>query len=140
MPDPNTVLVISTFGVPRYSARGLVQTLAPIATALQRTINGELQDVLAPQFRKFASSIIGTDQTPPANSGLWPGQLVTVDCIAELAYLTATGSAERAVVASRTEGEWTFFRPRLSMRIADWSTRTDEWGATVGWQLDLLEA
>jgi hypothetical protein len=66
---------------------------------------------------------------------------VTVDCVAELSYKTAVGSPDRPVVtdSSRTDGDWTFYRPQLTMRVTSYSTQTDEYGAAVGWQLDLEE-
>ena len=134
-----TLLVIAAAGVPPYSARGLTQTLVPLGGAMRRTINGTLTDVSASQFRKYSSVITCTDQQPPAMSGVWPGQTLTVDCVAELSYLTATGSPERTVVATRTEGLFTFYRPRLTMKVADWNTRTDEYGARIGWELTLEE-
>ena len=138
MPD----LVITGIGLPPASIRGVTQTLRPIAAAQQsmRTVNGALVDVSAAAMRKYASTITCRDQAPPALSGVWPGALVTVDCVAELVYATATGTPERTVVESRADGDFTFYRPRLSMRVLSWSTDRDEWGAVVGWSMELEEA
>ena len=138
MPD----LVIAGIGLPPASIRGVTQTLVPIAASAQlmRTVNGTLVDVSAAAFRKYASTIRCTDQAPPALDGIWPGALVTVDCIAELAFETATGAAERIIVASRVEGAFTFYRPRLAMRVLSFETERDEWGAAVAWTLSLEEA
>ena len=141
-PDDTTNLVLTGIGIPPYSARGLEQTLAPIESAgfFARTVDGTLVDLSATQFRKYRSTITGSDQQPPAYDGVWGGQIVSVDCIAELAYETATGgSPEKTVVSSREEGDWTFYRPRLSMMVIDFRTITDEYGARVGWELDLEE-
>jgi hypothetical protein len=142
MPD-TTLLVLSGFGVPPYSARGLTQTLDPIAGAavLRRTVNGDLVDRSAPQFRKYQSSISCADQQAPALEGIWPGQAVTVDCVAELAYLTMTDAPSRPVVedSSREEGDFTFYRPRLTMRVVGFSQSRDEYGAVTSWKLDLEE-
>lgn len=144
----STLLVISAIGVPPYSARGLTQTLEPIPASqnLRRTVNGELADVSATQFRKYRSVITCTDQQPPAMSAAWPGLELTVDCIAELAYLTATGSPDRVLAdvdsgseASRVEDDFTFYRPQLTMRLVTFRTQTDEYGATVAWSLELEE-
>lgn len=144
MSTDTTVLTISGVGVTPYSARGLVQSLEPIGAAVQmrRTVNGELRDISMAQFRKYRSTISGSDQQPPAVGGLWPGQLVTVGCIAELAYQTATGSPERPAVpgSSRVEGDFTFFRPSLQMRVTAFSMSADEWRAGVQWSLSLEEA
>lgn len=139
-----TLLVLTGIGVTPYSARGLTQTLEPIpgSVALRRTVNGALIDVSAPQFRKYQSTISCTDQQAPALNGVFPGLQVTVDCVAELAYATSGGSPDRTVVpgSSRTEDAFTFYRPRLVMIVTGYRTTTDEYGAAVGWQLDLEEA
>ena len=144
MTTDSTLLVLSGIGIPPYSARGLTQTLAPIAAAasLRRTVNGALVDLSASQFRKYASTITCTDQQAPALDGIWPGAVVVVDCVAELAYaldLVSTAGPEREVVASREEGDWVFYRPRLTMRVTGFEVSRDEWGAAVGWKLDLEE-
>ena len=138
-----SVLSLSGFGVPPYSARGASQTLEPIGQAqqLRRTINASLIDISRPEFRKYRSTISCSDQQPPAMGGVWPGQIVTVDCIAELSYKTSGGSPARTVVSgsSRTEGDFTFYRPSLSMRVVNFSQDTDEYGAVVSWTLELEE-
>jgi len=140
----DTVLVITGAEITPYSARGLTQTLQPIAAAasLRRTVNGTLVDLSVPEFRKYASQISCDDMAVPALDGIWPGQEVTVDCVAELSYRTAGGTAARPVVAgsSYTEGDFTFYRPQLTMRIIAFDTRKDEWGAVVGWQMQLEES
>lgn len=138
-----TLLSISGIDVPPYASRGLTQTLEPIDQAKQtrRTVNGTLKDISAAQFQKYKSTITCTDQQSPGLDGVWPGQQVTVDCVSELSYLTSGGSPERSVVSgsSRTDGNWTFYRPQLVMRVISYSIQTDEYGAAVGWQLDLEE-
>jgi hypothetical protein len=81
-----TLLTLSGIGIPEYSARGLTQTLEPIDAAHQtrRTVNGELDDLSYAQFRKYKSTISGNDQEPPAVDGVWPGRVVTVECVTEL--------------------------------------------------------
>src|SRR5262245_53247805 len=143
-PPPNgqTALVLSVMGVPLYSARGLSQTLEPIDAAanMRRSINGILTDVAHTQFRKYKSKISCTDQRAPAFDGAWPGLTVVVDCVAYLCY-PITGSPDRTVIAgsSYTEGSFTFYRPRLTMMIIANSAKTDEWDATVPWEIDLEE-
>lgn len=138
-----TLLVLSTFGVPPYSARGLTQTLEPIeaSVVMRRTVNGALLDLSASQFRKYRSTIACDDQQPPAVDGVWPGRLVTVDCAAELSFLTSGGSPGRPVVtgSSRVEGVFTFYRPQLSMRVTAFSVNRDEYNAAVNWQMTLEE-
>jgi hypothetical protein len=138
----DTLLTITGLITP-FSARGLQQTLEPIeqATSLRRTVNGSLVDLSVAAFRKYTSTISCTDQRVPALNGAWPGVQVTVDCITELAYVTSGGSAGRTIVpgSSRVEGTFTFYRPRLTMRITNWQTNVDEYGASVGWTLRLEE-
>lgn len=139
----STLLVISGIAIPPYSARALSQTLFPIAAASQmrRTINGALVDISSSLFRKYGSVISCTDQQHPALNGIWPGLQVTVDCISELSYTTSGGSADRVVVSgsSRTSGTFTFYRPRLTMRVMNYDVNFDEWGASVSWSLSLEE-
>src|SRR5436309_12059154 len=98
--NDNTLLALTGIGIPDYSARGLTQTLEPIeaAASLRRTVNGGLKDLSFAQFRKYRSTISCRDQEPPAVDGVWPGQVVTIDCIAELSYPTG-GSSARPVVS-----------------------------------------
>lgn len=141
----STVLRLSGIGVPEFSARGLTQTLEPVdaAAVIRRTVNGSLVDLSDVSFRKYKSTITGGDMIAPGFNGIWPGQVVTVDCIAELAYFSgASGDLpDRPVVSgsSRTEGDWTYYRPQLVMMVTGFNVDTDEWGAKVGWSLALEE-
>ena len=136
MPD----LVIAGIGLPPASIRGVTQTLEPIqaASQLMRTVNGALVDVSAAAFRKYASAIQCSDQAPPALDGIWPGALVTVDCIAELVHPVG-GTPTRPVVESRTEGGFVFYHPRLTMLVTAFNLDRDEWGAVVSWSMTLEE-
>ena len=133
-------------GVNQYSARGLQGTLAPIALArgddkLARTVNGTLVSLAAPQMRKYRLEVSGDDQAPPALDGLWVGMLVHVDCHVELAYLTAGGSPGRTAVAgsTRTEGDYSYYRPSFQMLVVELQTARQEWAAAVSWSLVLEE-
>lgn len=138
-----TLLEITGIDVPPYASRGLTQTLEPIEQAKQtrRTVNGSLKDISAIQFQKYKSTISCTDQQSPGLDGIWPGVSVTVKCVAELSYKTAGGTPERNIVSgsSRVEGDYTFYRPELIMRVTSYTMQTDEYGADIGWQLDLEE-
>jgi hypothetical protein len=143
-----TLLVLSGPGVAPYSARGLTQTLTPIGAAAnnRRSINGDLLDLSQPQFRKYASSISCADQLAPALDGVWPGMTLTVDCVAELSYKTSGGSPSRPIVdvasseeATRTEGAYTYYRPRLTMKVMAHNQQEDEYGRVVQWSLELEE-
>lgn len=138
-----TVLVISPIGVPPYSARGITETLAPIEAAgsFERTVNGGLTSVGGEQFQKYRAEWSAEDMDAPAAAAVFPGATITVDCISELSYLTASGSPIRPVVpgSERVSGDFTFYRPQLVMMITGFQVETDEWGAAVAWQLSAEE-
>jgi len=137
-----TLLVISAIGVPPYSARGLTQTLEPIAAALKqrRTVNGVLVNLAPTQFQKYKSKITCHDMMAPAIDGVFPGLVVTVDCIAELSYLTG-GTPQRTVVdgSSYVMGAFTWYRPRLTMMMGPLNTSAGEYDANIAWSVDLEE-
>lgn len=138
-----TLLVLSGEGVAPYSARGLSQSLEPISAAsnMRRTVNGTLIDISDAVYQKYTSTITCTDQLAPALDGVWPGTTLTVDCVQELCYKTSGGSPSRTVVSgsSRVEGSYTYYRPQLTMLVIGFTINTDEWGAAVGWTLQLEE-
>jgi hypothetical protein len=142
-----TLLRLDPIGIPPYSARGITQSLELIdaASQMRRTVNGTLIDLSEPAFRKYRSTITCTDQQQPALDGVWPGQVLTVDCAAELSYLTSGGSPARPLAsttddpATRAEGSFSFYRPRLTMMVVSYRTDFDEWGASVNWSLSLEE-
>ena len=139
----STLLVLSGVGVPEWSARGLTQTLRPIraAASQRRTINGTLTNLSETQFEKYESTISGQDHQSPSVNGVWPGRIVTVDCIVELAYESNSGGPDRTAVAGseREEGGFSFYRPQLTMMVTSFRINTDEWGAEVGWRIELEE-
>jgi hypothetical protein len=138
-----TDLVLDPIGVVPYSARGLDQTVAPIAQSavMKRTVLGDLDNVASEVFQLYKSTITCDDLNVPGLDGIFAGTTVTVDCIFELSYKTSGGSASRTVItgSSRTEGAFTFYRPRLVMKIVDFNYRKSDWGVNVGWQMDLEE-
>jgi hypothetical protein len=148
--DFQTLLLLSGIGIPYYAARGLKQTLTPITAAgasIQRDINGTLIDLRDPTddlFLKYASHIECGDvdtRYPLCFDGVWPGKLVTVNCVCELAYASG-GAATRPAVSGSTRVDAqgvTFYRPVLNMMVLNFQTQEDEWNATVSWTLDLEE-
>lgn len=140
-PNTFTLLAITGLAAP-YAVRGLSQTLEPISAAgnNRRTINGSLLDVSAPQFRKYRSVISCADMRIPALDGVWPGQLLVVDCAAYLSYPTG-GTPQRVVVpgSSFTEEGFVYYRPRLTMRVASFNASEDEYGAINSWSVELEE-
>ncbi len=141
----DTLLQISSMGVMLYQARGLSQTLQVIdaAAQMERTINGALIDLSAPQFRKYSSKItIPSEVYPTPLDGIYPGQTVTVHCVVSLAFVTGTpGSPNRAEVSgsSWTENGYTFYRPLLTMLVRHVETAFDEWKNVVSWTIELEE-
>lgn len=108
---------------------------------MRRMEDGTLVDISAPELRKYQSTITGDDQDPPAFEAFWPGMQLLVDCIVELAYATHTAAPDRDIVSDseRTADGFTFYRPQLTMMAINWSIDRDEWGAAVGWSIDLEE-
>lgn len=152
--DEDTILVINGVDFPPWSARGLTQTLTPIdaAGSMRRTVNGDLLDLSVPELRKYGTEITCRDLRVPAIDNVWPGQQVVVDCVCELSLRsdeteTETDVTDAEALAGRTivpgsprlEGRFLFYRPRLTMRVASFSTDKDEYGAEVGWTLRLEE-
>jgi hypothetical protein len=140
----DTLLTISGLGTMLYQARGLTQTLEAIGASKSqsRTVNGRLLDMSNPIFRKYLSKITCTDSTAPPIDNLWPGLTVTVHCAAELAYLTGNiGSPSRNEVSgsSRTEGNFTLYRPVLTMLIQDVNQHLAEWAGDIQWEISLEE-
>lgn len=140
-----TVLQMTGVGVTPFSSRGLKQTIAPIdqSANVRRTVNGDLKDISFSGFRKYKSTITGSDQDPPNVDGRWPGMTVTVDCIQELSYNAGAGETpQRPVVAGSDRiTSWPFrsYRPQLVMKITSFSLDQDEYDRTIGWTMDLEE-
>jgi hypothetical protein len=141
----DTVLELTGIGVVPYSTRAATQTLEPIAQAaanIYRDVNGNLHNAGGTQFQKYKSTISCTDQRPFAVDGVWPGKLVTVSCIATLAYESGSDAEPQRQASTGgdfTEGGWTFYYPVLSMMVVGFSVQTDEYGADVSWRMDLEE-
>jgi hypothetical protein len=143
--NADTILSISSFGNMLYQARGLNQTLSVIgeATQLERTVNGTLLDLSAPQFRKYQSTITSpSDVLAPPIDGVFPGMQVQVECAVGLAFVTGTPGLPNREAVSGSEYEengYTFYRPSLTMLVKTIETHLDEWKNVVGWTLELEE-
>jgi len=141
MSDDTLLTISSPFGLPIYSARGLTQTLTPIKASSnqRRDINGVLTDIALSMFQKYESKITCTDVRVPSMDGVWPGQIVTVDCACELSY-PSTGTPQRPAVGGSThlseDGLFYFYRPVMIMMFVGQTPNTsfDEWGADVHWE------
>jgi len=135
----DTLLTISGIGISPYSARGLHESLKPIAQTqkLARTVNGTAIDISPPQMRKYTLSIQCEDMNAPAIDGIWPGMQLTVGCVSELSFPTG-GAAGRSMVSGslRFEGSYSFYRPELVVLVTSFSVERDEYGARISWQLE----
>lgn len=143
-PNSDTLLSISGFGTLLYQARGLTQTLELISEAsdLERSVNGTLMDLSNPIFRKYKSKIQATDVDAPPLDNVWPGMIVIVDFALSLCYPTGNpGSPARPEVSgsSWTQGQFTFYRPQLTMRVSKLSESFEEWKANNSWVMELEE-
>lgn len=138
--EPTTVLQLSGMGVPPFSARALSSSLTPIDAAahFERAIDGTLLDLSYTPMQKYKITLTGNDQQPPACDGVWPGKVLTVDSIVELNSSSTTGRSA-ADSGDRQDGEWSFYRPQLSMMVISWSISRNEWDGTYSWQLDCEE-
>lgn len=143
LPAENTLLVLYDMGQPLYAARGLIQTVSPIAAAknTSRSINGVAMDLSYDQFKLYASEITCTDFETPSLDGVWPGQVIGVDCVFELSYVTSTEGPSRPVVtgSERTDGDITFYRPHLEMMVVEFESGFSEYEAEYSWKLSLEE-
>jgi hypothetical protein len=134
-------------GINPYSAINVRGKLAPISEAqgedkFPRAVNGGVVDISAPQMRKFMLDITGSAPSPPALDGLWAGSIVGVACVTELSFKTGgpfTFSRTPTDGSVRTEGDYTFYRPFLTMIVVSWDIDRDNWGAQVSWRLTLTE-
>lgn len=151
-----------------FSSRECTQTLSPLTQGiLRRTINGVLVCVGNGGHRKFQSIISCKDKAPPAFDGLWKGTLVKVGCIQSMTHVVppnsqkvqleregsslhlheysgktwpVEGTQNRGVVIPQAfPGGFLSYRPILKMVVKNYFLETDEWGASVGWQLELEE-
>lgn len=142
--NSDTLLEILSFGTMLYQARGLTQSLQviPGASHMERTINGTLIDVSAPQFRKYVTRINASDVDAPPLDNVWPGMTITIHCAASLCYPTGnSGSPARAEVSgsSWTQGSMTFYRPIIVALVKSVEQHFDEWKASNGWTLEAEE-
>lgn len=143
MSDPDTLLVISAFGMPLYSARGITQNYTPIDIdgQFERSINGTLIDLSYSPWRKFKTVISCTDINSPPLDALYKGLQVDISCVFEFKYLTVGGSATRTAVedSARIVDDYTFYRPVLTCLITNITDSRDEWSAQSAWQIEAEE-
>jgi hypothetical protein len=120
----STLLAITGITIPDYAIRGLTLNLQLInaSDGLQRSINGSLLDLTAPQFRKYKATLTCEDQDVPTLTDIWQGQIVTITCIPGVGP------------ANNTDGTLT-----MNMMVDAWTTSRAEWDALTSWSIDFLE-
>lgn len=123
-----------------YSARGLTESFGRLPGTQRRTINGKLRSLTPVQFRKYTMNISCKDLETPALDDAFIGQEVLVRCASEFSYPNA-GTPQRSVVtgSSRVDGEFTFYRPELTMMVIDIKTDFAEWEADKTFQISFEE-
>lgn len=136
-----TVLSLNGIGVAPYSARGLKQAITHIdqAAQLRRSITGKMVNLTETQFRLYKITISCTDMRAPPFGGLWPGQEVTCECVAEMGNMEL--SSDRAAVAgsSYSEDGVSYFRPSLPCIVTNFQWEDSEYEEAVNWTLELEE-
>lgn len=158
-----SVLTLSVGGFPPFSAKGCMQTLAPIQLGqMVRTIDGELLHI-GPKELKYKSVITAEDKTVLASNGLAPGVFVKVGCISRLwekvidcDHILMREAVDGSVamidedqkpvdfviqgqgVVTKKYGFITY-RPILEMRVVDFELKTNEWLMESSWKLVLEE-
>lgn len=132
-------LVITGINVPPFSTRAALQQIQPIdaATQVARTVNGELIDLsdIDEIFRQFVTTISGTDMQAP--EFIWPGQTITIHCLARFWKKTVGGVFIRSPVPDSevVDGDYTSYRPILVCKVISWTDQRDDWNANHTWQL-----
>lgn len=149
--------------IPPFSARGCVQTLAPIVRGeLHRTVNGDLVRVGGENLTKYHSRITCKEKQSLALGGVVVGARVRLSSIQRLVepvsaeafhlkYSAVPGSLyfipdsgnpipmEGTQLPPGHGAGFVSYRPILEMMITHYTLETDEWGMTVGWKIELEE-
>jgi hypothetical protein len=125
-----------------YAARGLSQTIKQIGDAsnIRRTVIGNLVNAAPPWFKQYSTTIVCRDMNTPCLDDAFRGEIVEIQCAAELNY-GAGGTAHRQQVSgsSRTEGTITFYRPILICMIKDIDPTFEEYEGYWSWRVEAEE-
>lgn len=129
--------------LPLYSARGLSHAMDYIDGAMNQeyTVNAELVDLSLSRFRKLQLVISATDVRPPSLDACYPGRIVVVECANVFSYATIGGTPGRTPVSGSEfiEGDFTFYRPTITVMLGKPSSRFEEWEAGNAWSLPMRE-
>lgn len=164
-----TELIIEGILFPKFSSRGVRQTMTPIECGeVRRTINGELIYLGLPSHHKYKSTILCEDQSSFGMDHNWIGTQVNVHCILPLIQKSDKAGEVSLIRKARLEsirvenqfsqpvafgpldmdliqipgdeGPYTItFQPILTMRIVDFATGVQEWEGKENWTLCLEE-
>jgi hypothetical protein len=121
----STLLSITGITIPDYAIRGLTLDLQLLTATdgLRRSVNGELLDLTAPQFRKYQATLSCEDQDVPTLTDIWQGQIVTVTCIPGVGPVN----------------DYNGNTLTLNMMVNSWNTSRAEWDSLTNWTIELLE-
>ncbi len=134
-----------------------------------RNVNGDLVYLGSDAHAKYKSTIKCNDKAAIATDGLYRGREIELGCIQrlwqkfeanqpelELDKLPVEGSlyaysndqveikilkidGKKITLATPNPGGYICYRPLLSMRIVQYTLKTNEWGIKVGWQMECEE-
>jgi hypothetical protein len=134
-----------------------------------RNINGDLIYLGNDTHTKYKSTIKCSDKAAIATDGLYRGREIELGCIQRLwqkfeanqreiyldktpvegsLYAHSEDKTEIAILQSTDKhiqldvpnaGGFICYRPKLTMRIIQYSLNTNEWGIKVGWQMECEE-
>jgi hypothetical protein len=121
-----TLLSIDGIDLGDYATRGLSQTLTPIpaSAVIRRTVNGTARNVAGLQFQKYSTKITCRDQEGPGFIDVWPGKLITITCLPDMAGGYPEDQESPLVLYCMVEA---------------WDVDKDEAGHMVGWSLSAVE-
>lgn len=135
----NETLLNLDIGVPLYAARGLTQTIDLIAEAgiFRRTTSGKIRNIAGPQFKLYKTSIICSDAYGLALDGIFPGDELVLDCVAELGYKFGLLPQREVIDGSSYQiGDTVWYRPRLYITVTFFEISRNEYGAVTAWRLE----
>jgi hypothetical protein len=165
----DTILKLGDIYFPPGSARGISQSLNLVSNGeLLRTVNGTLIDLTRDENRKFTSVISASETASPTLQGLWRGQVITgLECIQPFRQFVAPANTSVTLIRPEVTGSVvgrlsdntridpdtvvaqvaTFsqavvaveYRPVLDMMVDDITVDNDEYAATEGWSISLVE-
>jgi hypothetical protein len=164
-----TGLALSGADLPPWSANGVSESLAPEeAGSIRRTVWGTATSTAIPEYRKYRVSISCEDVYPPSFDAVYRGQQVVVDCVSVLVKTAAAGATSVSLgrtpvsgsvaahdedgneisvsvvgstvsFASSSKKISVSYRPQLTCLVDSWSEDRNDFGATTGWSLELVE-